>query len=60
MTPEEAVKHFGSQTNLAKALKDCTPQAVSQWVAKGKIPSGRQFEIQIVTNGELKADAKAA
>lgn len=56
MTPEQAINHFGSQIKLAKALKECTQQAVSKWVANDKIPSGRQFEIQVVTNCALLAD----
>lgn len=58
MTISDAIEHFGNQTNLAKALENCSPQAVQQWVAKGEIPRGRQYEIEVITSGNLKADPK--
>ena len=55
MTLDQAVEHFGSQTALAKAL-GIEPPSVSEWKANGKIPSVRQFQIQVVTAGLLQAD----
>lgn len=52
MTKKEAVDHFGTATALAKAL-GITLEAVSQWQ---DVPMRRQYEIERLTNGELKAD----
>jgi len=57
MNIDSAVAHFGSKQELAKAI-GVSPSAVSQW---GKsIPSLRQFQIQALTNGELKAMTQLA
>lgn len=65
MTPAEAVDYFKTQTALAAALTEdgwrCSPQAVGQWVENGKIPEGRQYQIQAITHGALKVgDTEAA
>lgn len=53
MKKDEAIKFFGSVTELAKRLNVST-QSISQW---GKIiPQRRAFEIERITNGALKAD----
>lgn len=57
MKIHEAVRFFGGKKKLAVALKT-SPAAVSQW--REKIPLGRQYQIQIITNGQLKADQQAA
>ena len=49
---DEVVAHFGSKKNIASAL-GVTPSAVSLWGRE--IPALRQFQIQMVTDGELKA-----
>lgn len=56
MTTAEAIKHFGTQAELARQL-DISDGAIAQW---GEFPpKGRQFEIQALTNGVLKAEPKA-
>ena len=52
MTTKEAINHFGGVCKTATALK-CSHSAVSRW--KDNPPKGRQFEIQILTGGTLKA-----
>ena len=55
MRTTDAVNHFGSQGELAKAL-GITDGAVSQW---GEFPPmGRQYQIQALTKGKLKASPK--
>jgi len=55
MTTIEAKKHFGGTKELAKAL-DIWPTAVSRW---GKYPPKlRQMQIEMVTEGKLKASDK--
>lgn len=59
MSPSQAISHFGTQVRLARALGICQ-SSVAEWVARGRIPYLRQFQIQYVTNGELAADPPAA
>lgn len=55
MKTTEAVKYFNTATELAKKL-GTTKQAISNW---GQYPPmGRQFQIQVMTKGKLKATAK--
>ncbi len=49
---DEAIKHFGGVTKLAKAL-DVSRSAVNQW---GEfVPDGRAYQLELITGGELKA-----
>lgn len=55
MTTTDAIKHFGSAAKIAAAL-GLSKAAVSKW---GKRPPRlRQFEIEAMTAGALKADQK--
>lgn len=48
-----AIKHYGSQAALARAL-NITRSAVSQW---GPIvPEGAAYKLQSLTDGKLKVD----
>jgi DNA-binding transcriptional regulator YdaS (Cro superfamily) len=51
MNKTDVIKHFGSKSAVARAL-GITPQAVYDWPEK--IPIGRAFQIQVLTNGKLK------
>jgi biotin operon repressor len=53
MTKQQAVKHFKTGAKLAEAL-GITHQAVYDW--GDKIPEVRQYQIEVVTKGQLKAD----
>jgi hypothetical protein len=53
MNFQDLINHFGSQANAAKAV-GTSPQVVSMWKRNG-IPPGRQFELQILTGGVLRA-----
>ena len=53
MTTEEAIKHFGSKKKLADAL-GIWPHPIYRW--KESPPPLRQFQIERLTKGELKAD----
>ena len=54
MKTQEAIDHFGSVVRLATALKLKTRQTVYAW---GEYPpAGRQYQIEILTNGALKAE----
>ena len=53
MTLQQAINHYGTKSKLARALK-VTPQAVNYW--GDEIPIIRQYQIQVLTRGKLKAD----
>ena len=54
MTLNETLEHFKvGPSALAKKL-GVTPGAVSQW--KEKIPETRQWQIELMTGGALKAE----
>lgn len=53
MTKKDVIKWFGSEKAVADAL-GLWPQAVYKWPEQ--IPKLRQFQIERLTKGELKAD----
>lgn len=53
MQTRKAIEHFGSTRKLAEAL-GITPQAINQWGSV--VPMLRQYELERVTGGNLKAD----
>lgn len=54
MTTKEAIAYFGSIKALADELK-VWPQTVYQWGERP--PLGRQYELELKTRGELRAEA---
>jgi len=54
MTFQDLKDHFGTQSDIARALRT-SAQVVSAWKKNG-IPVGRQYEIQVLTGGKLRAD----
>ncbi len=57
MTTQQAIQFFGSVKALAQAL-DIYPQAVMMW--GDYPPRGRQYEIEVMTSGSLKAEPREA
>jgi ParB-like chromosome segregation protein Spo0J len=57
MTPEQVIKHFGTQELAAQAL-GFRQSAVSNWLARGKVPPISQLKLEIITDGKLKADKR--
>lgn len=55
MTPEQVVRFFGTRRAAAEAC-DVHYQTIYDWIVAGKIPKMRQFFIQTITHGQLKAD----
>lgn len=53
MKTAEAIQYFGTAAALAKAL-NIKPPSVSEWGIYP--PVTRQFQIQVITNGQLKAE----
>jgi predicted XRE-type DNA-binding protein len=58
MTPQEVLAHFGSQAEIARVL-GCKQPSVAEWFEKGEVPEGRQYQLQIATDGVLQADKPA-
>lgn len=54
MTYDDAIKHFGSQAKLARALNVRQP-SVYEWRERG-IPLVRQYQIERITLGRLRVD----
>lgn len=52
MKTEDAAKWFGGKSKLAEAL-GISPSAVSMWGET--VPEIRQYQIQVLTEGKLKA-----
>jgi hypothetical protein len=60
MTPDELIAHFGGTAGggvsaAARALK-LAPPSIHGWIDAGEIPIDRQCQIELVTDGALKAD----
>ncbi len=53
MNMNDLRRHYGTQKKAAEALKT-SAQVVSAWNKNG-IPIGRQYEIQVITGGALRA-----
>ena len=58
MTPKQALDHFGTQQRIARAL-GMAQSSVAEWFAAGRIPEGRQYQIELATGGALRADRPA-
>lgn len=58
MTPQQVLDHFSTQAEIARVL-GCKQPSVAEWFADGKIPDGRQYQLELATNGLLKADKPA-
>lgn len=58
MTKSEIVEYFGGVQQVADAL-GITYQSVREW-PEDRVPEGRQYQIQVLTKGKLKATAKSA
>lgn len=59
MTPQQALEHFKTQAELARVC-GCKQPSVAEWFEEGgKIPDGRQYQLELASNGRLKADKPA-
>ena len=54
MNYDDLIKHYGTQVAIAKALGIKSP-SIAEWKAKGEIPEVRQYQIEVLTKGKLKA-----
>lgn len=58
MTPAELITFFRTQAASARAL-GCAQSTIAEWVSAGAIPESRQYQVQLATRGQLKADQPA-
>lgn len=56
MLTRDAIDYFGGVTKLAAAL-GIRREAVYQW--RERPPRGRQYQLEVMTDGALTADGKA-
>lgn len=54
MTIDQAINYFGNKSKLAKAV-GVSSAAISKW--GNRIPTSRAYQLQVITNGALKAEA---
>lgn len=54
MKTSEVIEHYGSKAAIAQAL-GISKASVTNW--GDEPPAGRQYQLQIMTKGRLKADA---
>lgn len=57
MKTEEAVAHYGGVKKLADAL-GVWPQVIYTWGERP--PMSRQYELEVKTDGQLKADRESS
>ncbi|RDH41423.1 Cro/Cl family transcriptional regulator [Zooshikella ganghwensis] len=50
----QAVEYFGNKISIAKAL-GISSASISKWGEK--VPKLRAYQLQVITNGALKADS---
>ncbi len=55
MDPKAAIAWAGSQAELARRL-GIRRASVSLWVAAGRVPEPRAYQIQVVSKGAVKVD----
>lgn len=58
MSPKQVIEFFGTQVATAEAL-GLAQSSVSGWVDAGEVPEVRQYQIELATNGQLRADLPA-
>jgi DNA-binding transcriptional regulator YdaS (Cro superfamily) len=58
MAPHEVISFFGTQVAASKALGISQP-SIAMWVEVGIVPEVRQYQIELATNGQLRADLPA-
>jgi hypothetical protein len=58
MTPKDLEEHFGSKPEIARALGVSLP-SVYDWFNAGEVPEGRQYQVELATNGALRASKPA-
>jgi DNA-binding transcriptional regulator YdaS (Cro superfamily) len=50
---ERACELLGGQVKLSEAISGASPQAISQWRKRGRVPAERVLEIETATGGKV-------
>lgn len=58
MKIQDVITRFGSQAEIARAV-GLNRATIAEWFTSGKIPLCRQYQLELLTSGELKADLPA-
>ncbi len=58
MNAKQVVEFFGTQVKAAQAL-GIAQSSIAEWVSSGDVPMVRQYQIEIATEGQLRADLPA-
>lgn len=58
MTPNDALEFFGTKSEIARVIGIEVP-SVCGWFEKGEIPEPRQYQVELATNGQLRASKPA-
>ncbi len=59
MTPDQLLSHFQMPTKTALAAHLNKPvSTVNDWFQRGVVPRAVQYELEIITGGQLKAERK--
>lgn len=59
MTPQQVLAHYLSQAEIARVC-GCTRPSIAEWFEQGgKVPEGRQYQLELASGGALKAEKPA-
>jgi len=58
MNPKQVIEHFGGIPRVAEALGLKAP-TIYDWIEAGEVPEARQYQIEMASNGMLRADKPA-
>jgi hypothetical protein len=58
MSPKQVIEFFGSPLKAAVALGLKAP-SIYDWIDGGEVPEARQYQIEMATDGALRADKPA-
>lgn len=53
---DKTIKHFGSMSALARALKLSGYQVVQQWIANSRVPAEHCVRIEELTQGRIRCE----
>lgn len=58
MSPKQVIEHFGGIPKAAAALGLKAP-TIYDWIDTGEVPEARQYQIEMASDGALRADKPA-
>ncbi len=58
MSPKQVIEHFGGIPKTAQALGLKAP-TIYDWLETGEVPEARQYQIEMASDGALRADKPA-